>query len=167
MRAAERAMTNAADPTTDWMFVRPIAATLALLATTLTGLAVAAPADAAGGVIIYRAYYDSPGSDTGSNSSLNAEWIQLKNTSSTTKYITGWTLRDAQSHVYKFPTTKIGPGKYMKVHTGKGSNDSNDRFWGSSWYVWNNSGDTAYLRNKSGTLVDSCKWGSSGDSKYC
>jgi hypothetical protein len=29
------------------------------------------------------------------------------------------------------------------------------------------SSDTAYLRNGSGTLIDSCKWGSTGSAKYC
>jgi hypothetical protein len=33
--------------------------------------------------------------------------------------------------------------------------------------VWNNTGDTAYVRNPSGTLIDSCSWGGSGSYTYC
>lgn len=50
---------------------------------------------------------------------------------------------------------------------GRGTNDSNERFWGQSWYIWNNTGDTAYLRTPGGTLYDSCSWGSTGDYKFC
>jgi hypothetical protein len=40
---------------------------------------------------IYRIYYNSPGTDTGSNTSLNAEWIQLRNRCSTSRSLTSWT----------------------------------------------------------------------------
>jgi hypothetical protein len=40
-------------------------------------------------VIIYEVYYDSPGSDHGSHASLNAEWIIIKNTRSTTVALNG------------------------------------------------------------------------------
>ena len=46
-------------------------------------LLVAPSASAAPAVKIYFVYFDSPGSDTGSNSSLNAEYVTIKNTSST------------------------------------------------------------------------------------
>lgn len=138
------------------------------IAMALAAVLTTAPAQAAGVIVINKAYYDSPGKDTGSNVSLNGEFIVLKNVSKRTRYITGWKLRDRAGHVYKFPATKIKPGRYMWVRTGKGSNDYNDRYWGRSWYVWNNTGDTAKLRRKDGTLVDKCSWGSSGKGyKYC
>jgi len=36
-------------------------------------------------VTIYRIYYNSPGTDDGSNGSLNGEWIRLYNTCGTDK----------------------------------------------------------------------------------
>ena len=36
-------------------------------------------ASSTSGVKIVRIYFDSPGSDTGSNASLNAEWVKVKN----------------------------------------------------------------------------------------
>jgi hypothetical protein len=55
----------------------------------------------------------------------------------------------------------------VQVHTGKGTNTSAHRYWGRSWYVWNNTGDTAYLRYPAGTTADTCSWGKTGSSKYC
>ncbi|HEY0449245.1 lamin tail domain-containing protein [Actinophytocola sp.] len=146
---------------------RVVNAVMVVVLAALVGAIVVTPAQAAGGIVIYRAYYNSPGSDTGSNASLNAEYITLKNTASVAKYATGWTMRDKQGHVYKFPTTRINPGQYLYLHTGKGTNNWNNRFWGQAWYIWNNTGDAAYLRTASGTLVDSCSWGSTGSWKYC
>ena len=75
--------------------------------------------DAACGVSIYRIYYDSPGSDTGSNSSLNAEWIQLRNGCTAAKSLTNWTIKDAAGHTYKFGTYALGAGSTVKIHTGQ------------------------------------------------
>ena len=148
--------------------MRKGAAALAVaIMSAVLGFAGATTAEAAGGVVIWRAYYDSPGSDTGTNTSLNAEYIILKNTSTTTKTITGWTLRDKANYIYKFPTTTIGAGKYLYIRTGKGTNVAGTRYWNRTWYVWNNSGDTAYLRNSAGTLIRSCSWGSGGTYKQC
>ena len=145
-------------------------AVVALVATVIAAVAsvvVAAPASAAGNVIIYRAYYNSPGTDTRTNASLNAEYIMLRNTSGVVKVITGWTLRDKQNHVYKFPTTRLNPGQYITVHTGRGTNNAAHRYWGSGNYIWNNTGDTAYLRTPTGALVDYCSWGATGSYKNC
>ncbi|WP_308201309.1 lamin tail domain-containing protein [Carbonactinospora thermoautotrophica] len=131
-------------------------------------LALAAPAQAASPVQIYKVYYDSPGADTGSNTSLNAEYVVLKNTGRSAVSLTGWTLRDARGYVYTFGTFTLGAGKAVVVRTGKGTNSSTHRYWGRTWYVWNNTGDTATLRTRSGSLVDTCSWNRVGsDYRYC
>jgi hypothetical protein len=61
----------------------------------------------------------------------------------------------------------LGAKKYVTIHTGSGINSSTHRYWGSRAYIWNNTGDAAYLRTSSGAAADSCSWGSSGSSKYC
>lgn len=116
---------------------------------------------------ITKIYFDSPGSDTGSKSSLNAEWIRLKNTGSTGRYLTGWTIRDTASHVYKFGTFKLRAGYSVTVHTGSGSNTATNRYWGSGGYIWNNDGDIARLKNKAGTLIDKCSYSGAGDYLAC
>jgi hypothetical protein len=107
--------------------------------------------------------YDSPGADTGKNSSLNGEWAAIHNSGTTTKNLKGFTVRDAQNHVYKFATNfNLKPSKSVKIHTGKGTNTSTDRYWGKTTYVWGNSSDKATLKNSSGTTLDTCSWSSHG-----
>jgi hypothetical protein len=52
-------------------------------------------------------YYNSPGSDTGSNSSLNAEYVVIRNGDNVSHSVSGWTVRDAAGHVYKFGTLRL------------------------------------------------------------
>jgi hypothetical protein len=136
--------------------------------------AVAVPALAAGLVVsaappaaattsalqFRRINYNAPGTDTASN--VNGEWAVVKNTAATTRCLTGWTVRDAASHVYTFGSFCLGGGKVVYLHTGKGTNTSGNRYWGLGWHVWNNDGDKAYLKNSSGVLMDSCSWGTNG-----
>ena len=61
--------------------MKTVAALLAAVAIAALTLLPSAPAFAAGHRIqINEIYYNSPGTDTGSNSSLNAEWVRLYNT---------------------------------------------------------------------------------------
>lgn len=125
-------------------------------------------AEASAGVQVYKVYYNSPGTDTSSNTSLNAEYVTLKNAGTTTANLYGWTLRDAQNHVYKFTSNVyLKPGATLTVHTGRGTNTSTNRYWGLTWYVWNNTGDKVTVKNKAGSTIDYCSWGSSGSYKYC
>ncbi|MFD6259867.1 lamin tail domain-containing protein [Micromonospora chalcea] len=126
--------------------------------------AAAAPAQAATPpFMITKVYYDSPGKDTRSNASLNAEYVQLTNKRKTVLNLKGYYVRDKAGHVYSFTGDfKVAAGNSIVIHTGKGTNKGTHRYWGSAAYVWNNDGDTAYLRNPSGSLVDSCSWGKGG-----
>jgi hypothetical protein len=117
-----------------------------------------APAQATSRIVIHEIYYNSPGSDTGSNSSLNGEWVQLHNRVGYRISLSGWTLRDTAGHVYKFGTYSLKGYGYIKIHTGKGTNTQTDRYWGHSWYVWNNTGDRATLKNVSGSVIDRCSY---------
>ncbi|MFJ4525234.1 lamin tail domain-containing protein [Streptomyces sp. NPDC088810] len=124
----------------------------------LTGTLLSTPAEAAGGVKIHHVWFDSPGSDNRSNKSLNAEWVQLKNTSGAAVSLKGWVLKDASNHKYVFPNVKIGAGKYLKIHTGSGSDTASDKYQDRRAYVWNNDKDTATLTRASGSKVDTCSW---------
>lgn len=118
------------------------------------------PAEAAPVVRFVKAYVNSPGSDNRSNSSLNAEWIRVKNFGTARRTLTGWVIRDASGKAFKFPTFVLPAGGTVTLHTGRGTNTRTDLYWRQDNYVWNNSGDKAVLRNSAGTLVDSCSWGS-------
>jgi hypothetical protein len=131
----------------------------------------ATPAPKAGDVQFSKIVYNSPGTDTGSNTSLNAEYVRLTNRTSRTVNLKGWTIRDAAGHVYTVSTDQnIGAGLTAYVHSGKGTNgrpDSKHRYWNRTGYVWNNGGDTAYLRSPSGKSIDTCKWTSNKSQTYC
>ncbi len=152
------------------MTVRPRIRSV-VAAVVLTGAAVlttAGTADAASPVRISKIYYNSPGADDRSNTSLNAEYVVLRNTTTRSQTVTGWTLRDAAGHVYTFPTTSIAAGATVTVHTGKGTNRTGHRYWQRGSYVWNNDRDTAYLRTRAGTLQSTCSYNSTAvASKTC
>lgn len=134
-------------------------AAVAVLAAVL--LCILAPAAGANPhhIQFARIQYDSPGADTGTNASLNGEYFVVKNLSTTTRNIHRYTVRDANSaHVYTFPSTSLAAGKGIRVHTGHGTNTRTDRYWNQDTYVWNNTGDTARLRNAGGTALDACGW---------
>jgi Lamin Tail Domain len=141
---------------------------LVVVVTVLAGLTLAASPAFAYRMKINEIYYNSPGSDTGSGTSLNGEWVQLHNTSGATISLTNWTVRDVAGHVYTFGSYSIGPYKYVKVHTGSGTSTATDRYWNMGWYVWNNDADTATLKDGSGTTIGACSYNSTAVSyKLC
>ena len=117
----------------------------------------------AGGARITAIYFDSPGADTESNASLNAEWVRIRNVTNSRKTLTGWTLRDTSSHIYRFPAFHLAAGATVKVHTGSGSDTAGNLYWHASGYIWNNTGDTAVLKNANGSTVDRCSYTSAAD----
>ncbi|GGO44830.1 MULTISPECIES: lamin tail domain-containing protein [Streptomyces] len=124
-------------------------------------LLVASPATAAahqGGLHLGFIQYDSPGRDTGSNSSLNGEWVNVHNNTRGAIQLKGYKLKDNTGYTYTFGSYKIGAGKTVKVRTGKGSNGAGYVFWGRAAYVWNNTSDKARLIKPSGSQLDSCSW---------
>src|SRR3954464_5772206 len=122
---------------------RALLVALLLGAAAVTLPATATPANAAGCVQIYRIYYNSPGTDTRTNTRLNGEWIQLKNLCTTGKSLSSWRIKDLAVHTYTFGTYTLGAGRYVKVHTGSGTNTTTDRYWRSGNYICNNTGGTA------------------------
>lgn len=143
-------------------------AAAAVAAGLATAVLLPVQAEAAGSVHLYKIYYDSPGSDTGSNTSLNAEYVQIRNSTSRAVSLKGWTVTDASRHTYTFGTYTLGAGKTVTVRTGKGGNTTYTRYQNRSWYVWNNTSDKATLRKSTGTILDTCAYNSSRyDYKMC
>ncbi|MEV6795558.1 lamin tail domain-containing protein [Streptomyces sp. NPDC051320] len=140
-------------------YTRTLAATVIPVAAGVLLLPAQAQA-ASGSVHLTKIYYNSPGSDLRSNSSLNAEWVQIKNTTSKSVSLKGWTLTDASRHKYTFGTYTLGKGRTVTVHTGRGTNTSANRYQNRRAYVWNNDHDKATLRKSSGSTVDTCSYNS-------
>jgi Lamin Tail Domain len=151
-------------------FLSAGASAVAILALTQAVMASAAPSASAArpaatvsaarstAVVISGIYYNSPGSDRGGNASLNAEWAQLHNTSRRAVTLTGWTLRDTAQHIFTFNSYRLKAHGFVKIHTGHGSPTRANRYWNHSWYIWNNTGDTATLRNAAGAFRTRCKY---------
>lgn len=128
-----------------------------------------APAQAAGFRLqIHEIYYNSPGPDRGGNASLNHEWVQLRNVSGSRISLANWTLRDKVGHVFRFGSYSIKPHGSVTIHTGSGVGTQTDQYWNHSWYIWNNTGDTAILENQNGTVIDRCAYtGTSAGFTFC
>ncbi|MFE6778645.1 lamin tail domain-containing protein [Streptomyces sp. NPDC057702] len=127
-----------------------------------------AQAQAAGSVHLQKIYYDSPGKDDRSTRSLNAEYVQIKNSTSRGVNLRGWTLTDASRHTYTFGKVTIGAGKTITVRTGRGKDSASTKHQNRRAYVWNNDRDTATLRKSSGSRVDTCSYNSTRyDYKNC
>ncbi|WTR19362.1 lamin tail domain-containing protein [Streptomyces sp. NBC_00138] len=131
-------------------------------------LVVPGQAQAAGSVHLAKIWYNSPGSDNRSNTSLNGEWVQITNSTSKAASLKGWTLTDASRHKYTFGTFTLKAHKSVKVRTGKGRNTATNLYQQRAAYVWNNDKDTATLRRASGAVQDKCGYNSTRyDYKNC
>jgi Lamin Tail Domain/Protein of unknown function (DUF1524) len=119
----------------------------------------------ASGVRIASIYFDSPGDDTGSAASLDAEWVQITNTGNKSATLTNWVLHDASSHRFVFPSEHLAAHASLKVHTGSGRNTRTNLFWDETSYIWNNTGDTATLLAANGAKADACTYTESADPK--
>jgi hypothetical protein len=106
-------------------------------------------------VAITKIWFDARGPDTRANRSLNREWVQLTNTTNKRKTLTGWKLRDAANHVYRFGKFTLAPRASVKIHTGTGKNTRRHRYWGQNNHIWNNK---ATLKNKKGKRADRCAY---------
>ncbi|WP_327136289.1 lamin tail domain-containing protein (plasmid) [Streptomyces sp. NBC_01343] len=146
--------------------VRHIAATLLAAGTVVGAAALPAAAQDNGRhhqqrprVEISRVQADSPGRDDRSNRSLNAEWVEITNTTRDAINLRGWTLRDADGQRYRFDNVRIGGRATIRIHTGNGRDTRTDLFQDRRDYVWDNRADTATLRDDRNRVVDTESWG--------
>jgi micrococcal nuclease len=96
--------------------------------------------------------YDAPGPD---DQNPNGEWVELVIDGSQPVDLGGFTVKDEANHIYVFPAVKLNPGQGLRLHSGPGTDDDASLYWGLvDDAVWNNGGDTAYLRDSQGRLVD-------------
>jgi Lamin Tail Domain len=139
-----------------------LASTAAAGMLALTGPAAAAAPAAAhrapSPVVISEIFYNSPGPDRGSNVSLNAEWVKLRNRTGHAVSLFRWTLRDTAHHVYHFGNYSLRAHGTVRIHTGSGRDTQRNLFQNRGWYVWNNDGDTAILRGPAGNNRDRCSY---------
>jgi hypothetical protein len=80
--------------------------------------------------------------------------VRIENGGSASQRMAGWKLKDEANHTYA-PSITLAPGGSVKSHSGPDAshNPPTDYRWTTA-YIWNNDGDTAYLYNAGGSLVD-------------
>jgi micrococcal nuclease len=101
---------------------------------------------------IQKIYYDAPGPDA---ENPNGEWVEIMNEGSSAVDLAGCSLKDEGTHIYAFSTVELPAEKVLKLYSGQGTDSSTVLFWGlSDDAVWNNEGDTAFLRDPEGRLID-------------
>ncbi len=96
-------------------------------------------------------HFNAPGND---RYNLNGEYVVIKNYEDEAVNLKGWKLRDEYGHTYVFPSVTIPSGGTITIYTGSGTDTETELYWGSDWPIWNNDGDSAYLYDSYGRLVD-------------
>lgn len=84
---------------------------------------------------------------------LNDEYVIFRNTCSQPIDMMDWTVKDEANHVYTFPSFVLESHAEVTLYTGRGTDTKIELYWCSSGAIWNNNGDTLFLRNANGELV--------------
>lgn len=63
-----------------------------------------------------------------------------------------------KNHTYVFPHFELQPNATVTIHTGVGTSSATDIYRGSGRAIWDNDGDTAYLFDADGILIDTKSW---------
>ncbi|MEZ3116743.1 lamin tail domain-containing protein [Halobaculum sp. MBLA0147] len=85
---------------------------------------------------------------------LNDEYVVFENPGSGAIELTGYAVEDAAGARYTFPDGfSLAAGDTVTLRTGSGTDTDTDLYWGSASPIWNNSGDTVYVFDDTGTEV--------------
>ena len=100
---------------------------------------------------VVEVHADAAGDDW---ENLNGEYVVLRNDGEDSLDLSGWTVADEADHAYSFPAgTTLDPGESLTLYTGEGRDGDGRYYWGSGSPVWNNGGDTVFVRTDEGELV--------------
>lgn len=104
-------------------------------------------------IIIKEFNWNAEGNDCQNS---NGEWVSFKNVCPFECSLTNWSVKDAGTAVYKFSGFIMSPESSVKLLSGPGLDAEGELHWnrkGSCKAVWNNDGDTLFLRDSEGKLV--------------
>ncbi len=91
---------------------------------------------------------------------VNGEMVTIRNDGLATVDITHWTLTDASGiNVFTFPSLVLPPGGMIVVHSGQGGATATDLYFGKKKGIWKDTGDTATLRDATGAVMSTYKYG--------
>jgi micrococcal nuclease len=110
------------------------------------------------GAISITVNANPPGDDT---DDLTGEWVEFTNDSGAAIDLDGFTVADeSASNRYEFDDVDLASGATVRLVTGCGTDTGTDGTAVVHWCtggsaVWNNGGDTVFLRDRTGNLVAS------------
>jgi len=81
------------------------------------------------------------------------EYIVIENRDDASVDLTGWTIYDEAHHRYLFPSFILKAKAAVTLRTCLGKNTQSELFWGSRGPIWNNDGDTIFMRDSEGQLI--------------
>jgi micrococcal nuclease len=96
-------------------------------------------------------HYDAGGGDDSLN--LNDEYVVFENEGSVPIDMEDWTVQDESNKFYTFPEFSLVNGTSVTLYTGSGTNTAVELYWENPDPIWNNAGDSLYLRDSEGLLV--------------
>lgn len=112
-----------------------------------------APAETSECIIVSYMHADAAGND---NYNLNDEYVIFKNICSQAFNLASWTVKDEATHIFTFSGLYLAPQATITLYSGSGTNTTDKLYWNRAderYAIWNNDGDTVYLRDASGDLV--------------
>lgn len=95
-------------------------------------------------------HFDARGDD---RKNLNDEYIVFENICNFPLNLTGWIVRDKNFKTFVFPEFILNSNSEFTLFSGKGNNTETKLFWNSEIPIWDNNGDTLYLKDRNGSLV--------------
>jgi len=106
-------------------------------------------------IYITNFHFNAAGDD---NLNLNDEYVTFGNNCSYLIDMTDWTIKDeTASHIYKIPQFILKENALFTLYSGSGINTNSALYWGRTEgefaAIWNNNGDTLFLRDSNGNLV--------------
>lgn len=88
---------------------------------------------------------------------LNGEYVTIKNACSYSCDLSSWSISDASSHVYTFPSFILASQGQFTLYSGAGVNSATELYWNSPFYpckaIWNNDGDSLTLKNQNNEII--------------
>jgi len=106
-------------------------------------------------IYVTNSHFNAGGDD---NYNLNDEYVIFSNKCDYSIKMNGWTIKDETAfHIYTIPSFTSQAKSTFTLYTGIGKDTSSALYWGrtSGDYgaIWNNNGDTLFLRDSNGNLV--------------
>lgn len=120
------------------------------------GVGIWAPAVAGHAIVLAFVHANAKGDD---RQNLNDEFIVVENQSPAPVVLNGWVVSDAANQRYLFSNFTLAPQATVTLRTGLGVPAERELFWGSRKPIWNNQGDTIFIRDSLGQLVLSHAYG--------